>query len=138
MELNEFEIAVVKNDAPSIMRMLDDDPGLVNRAGYKGLPVIDLAVSRSNATVVEFLLERGAVINRVDDVFGSTPLHQTVARDRKEIVVLLLKLGADSALKDREGKTAYDLAVSLRRSELAEMLRVAADHTSQKTSNEMH
>jgi ankyrin repeat protein len=125
MELTEFERAVVENDLPVITRFLDDDPGLVNRAGYKDLPVIELAVSRSSAEVVEFLIHRGAVLNRCCGFSGATALHQAVARDRKETVAVLLRHGADLTLKDNEGFTAYDEAVALGRTEIAEMLRAA-------------
>lgn len=125
MVLTEFERAVVANDMPVITRFLDDDPGLVNRAGYKDLPVIELAVSRSSAEVVEFLIHRGAVFNMCVGISGATALHQAVARDRKETVAVLLRHGADLTLKDNEGSTAYDEAVALGRAEIAEMLRVA-------------
>ena len=125
MELTEFERAVVANDFPKITRILDDDPGLVNRAGYKDLPVIELAVSRSSVEVVEFLIHRGAVFNRCVGISGATALHQAVARDRKETVEVLLRHGADLTLKDNEGSTAYDEAVALGRTEITEMLRAA-------------
>lgn len=126
MVLNDFEKAVVRNDISAITQMLDDDPGLVNRAGYKNNPVIDLVVSRSSAEVVELLFQRGAVANRHGCIYGATALHQAVARDRKEIVSILLRHGADLTMKDNEGDSPYDFAVAIGRTEIAELLRSAA------------
>jgi ankyrin repeat protein len=72
---------------------------------------------------VELLIQRGADINMREDVYGSTPLLQVVARDRKEIAEILLRHGVDIAMKNNAGETAYDYAVALGRTEIAEMLR---------------
>jgi len=125
MELTEFERAIVANDLPKITRFLDDDPGLVNRADDKGRTPIDLAVSRSSDEVVEMMIQRGAVINKRESVYGSYPMLQAVARDRKEIVEILLCHGVDLALKDYKSVTAYEHAVDLGRTAIADMLRAA-------------
>jgi ankyrin repeat protein len=123
MILTDFDKALISNDIPGIVRMLDEDPAIVNQRDDKGRTPIDLAVSRSSPEVVELLIQRGADINMREDVYGSTPLLQVVARDRKEIAEILLRHGVDIAMKNNAGETAYDYAVALGRTEIAEMLR---------------
>jgi len=126
MILTDFDRALIANDIPGIVRMLDEDPVLVNQRDDKGRTPIDLAVSRSSCEVVELLIQRGANINTREDVYGSTPLLQVVARDRKEIAEILLRHGVDIAMKNNAGETAYSYAVALGRTEIAEMLRAAS------------
>jgi uncharacterized protein len=126
MELSKFDREMIANNISSINQMLDEDPGLVNRRDDKGRTPIDLAVSRSSPEVVELLIQRGADINKRDEVYGSTPLRQVVARDRKDIAEILLRHGVDIAMKNNAGETAYSFAVALGRTEIAEMLRSAS------------
>ena len=126
MILTDFYRALISNDIPVITRMLDEDSALVNQRDDKGRTPIDLAVSRSSTEVVEFLIQRGANINKHEDVYGSTPLLQVVARDRKEIAEILLRHGVDITMKNDAGETAYSFAVALGRTEIAEMLRSAS------------
>jgi ankyrin repeat protein len=123
MILTDFERALISNDIPGIVRMLDEKPALVNQRDDKGRTPIDLAVSRSSCEVVELLIRRGANINTREEVYGSTPLLQVVARDRKEIAEILLRHGVDITMKNNAGETAYSYAVAIGRTEIAEMLR---------------
>jgi hypothetical protein len=59
---------------------------------------------------VELLLDRGAPIDAPDTEAGATPLHYAASYDRGPTVELLLKRGADAALRNKAGKTALDLA----------------------------
>jgi len=129
MELSMFDREIIENNLSAINSMLDEDPALVNRRDDKGRSPIDLAVSRSSGEVVELLIQRGADINTREDVYGSSPLRQVVARDRKEIAEILLRHGVDVTSKNNVGETAYDYAVALGRTEIAEMLRAAASKT---------
>lgn len=57
------------------------------------------------------LIEAGAELEVVDQ-WGRTALHWAAAADRKDVVAMLLEAGADATPKEREGKTAHDLARS--------------------------
>lgn len=121
--MTKLDHALIANDIAEITRHLDAAPELVNRADSKGRTPIDLAVSRSNVEVVEFLIQRGAVINKREHLYGAFPLLQAVARKRKEIVELLLRYGADKTMADNEGVTAYALAETLDMTDIADVLR---------------
>ena len=58
--------------------------------------VVYYAVLSGNKTIVELLLNKGAVINTYSPETGKTALHLAVERESEEIVELLLKQGADS------------------------------------------
>jgi ankyrin repeat protein len=69
------------------------------------------AVDNENTDLVQFLLKKGAQINRRDaDEF--TALHQAVYKGNAEIVTLLLKNGAEVNAKDNLGRTPWDLTDS--------------------------
>lgn len=46
----------------------------------------------------------------VQDDDGMTPLHKAASESKIEVVEVLLKYGADKALKDKHGRTPKDLA----------------------------
>ncbi len=70
----------------------------------------DVPVSEGLATV-DHILGRGARLNEVDDR-GRTALMIAAELGRAEIVRLLLRNGARRDLKDKDGKTALDLAAN--------------------------
>lgn len=60
--------------------------------------------------VQQLLAERGADINRAEEMRGQTPLHIASERGDKEMVRLLLTLGADARIKDQDGQTPVQVA----------------------------
>ena len=54
------------------------------------------------------LLAAGANVDKQSDS-GNTPLILAANYDRIEVVKELLKAGANKKLKDKSGKTAYDM-----------------------------
>jgi ankyrin repeat protein len=102
--------AAWQDDAVSVTRMLDDDPGLLSSV-WKSDTLLTTAVWHGHVDVVRLLLERGAEINQADDSTGGTALHLAVARGHEEVVSLLLTSGADPSIKGYRGKTALMLAL---------------------------
>ena len=47
------------------------------------------------------------------DVLGKTPLHYAAANNQKQAAVWLLQHGADLSLRDAQGKTALDTALTV-------------------------
>jgi len=60
--------------------------------------------------MLRLLLDRGADVDRISTLFGSTVLHRSAERDRQDMVELLLDRGADVTIKDKYGNTALELA----------------------------
>ncbi|HLG58639.1 MAG TPA: ankyrin repeat domain-containing protein [Vicinamibacterales bacterium] len=73
-----------------------------------GVPLAD-AAERGNLAAVRSLIGQGIDVNatRVD---GTTALHAAVHADRLEVAELLLKAGANAAVRDRYGVTPLYLA----------------------------
>lgn len=84
-----------------------------------GVTALHHAVRFRNPAAVEALLRGGAAVSQTCKRSGSTPLHRaltttgapgTAGKDHeaREIVALLLKFGADPAIKNKMGKIAAD------------------------------
>ena len=73
--------------------------------------------------IITLLLDSGAEVNAVTHV-GTTPLMNAVEADNLPAVKLLLERGADPRIKNIQGKTAIDLAVSGgKKPEIIQMLK---------------
>ncbi|XP_076469157.1 uncharacterized protein LOC143299687 isoform X6 [Babylonia areolata] len=87
------------------------DPNAPNK---DGLYPIHVATNRENPAerhdLVESLLERGARVSQVDDKDGNTALHLCAMKDLGDTAEQLLGHHIDYTVKNKEGKTAYDIA----------------------------
>ena len=72
---------------------------------------IHLAAASNYLGALQELLERRPQDVNVKTNLGITPLMQAATEGHAEALTLLLKFGADPALKDHEGLTAKDVAV---------------------------
>jgi len=88
----------------------------VNTGGDHGQSPLYYAASY-NKDVIELLLARGANTN------AGPILHNAVARGDREIVRLFLAHGADTSVRDADGKTPLDLATDIGDTAMAELLR---------------
>ena len=79
------------------------------------------AASDGNIEVVKQHLEAGADVN-VKDTIGLTPLHMAAGDGRKEVAELLIAKGAEVNAKI-EGMTPLDIAIELKHTTTADLLR---------------
>jgi ankyrin repeat protein len=90
--------------ADANQRAGNDLTALMWAAGHSNdVPAPDALVT------LNLLLERGAALDAADNR-GRTALMTAATQGHAGIVARLLAAGADAALRDRQGKTARDLA----------------------------
>ena len=90
---------------------LVDEDANVCTANAKGETALYCACSEGHAEIVRLLLGRTFDCVDAAALSGTTPLMAASAIGRLDICALLTQSGADRALKNARGKTAYALAV---------------------------
>lgn len=85
---------------------------------------LHIAASRDHGSVVEVLLDAGAVLEARNRL-SNTPLHAAVLGDNKSVLQLLIKAGADVAAKNNSGETPLHLAVTRRMASMVKVLLAA-------------
>lgn len=75
----------------------------------KGATALMIAAGESHSTIVERLLDLGAIADIQDDE-GWTALHVAAYYNRASIALMLLQAGANPTIQDNVGQTASDWA----------------------------
>jgi ankyrin repeat protein len=123
---NLFLNAVKHGEAQTVRRLLAEDPSLVGLSHDDGSSPLALAARTGRLEVLRALLEAGAARRPEGDPAGPpTALMQAAAAGQAEAVSLLLRHGADPALRDRDGRTAADHAQEGGHDDLAARLAAA-------------
>ena len=95
----------------------------IHAADKNGVTALHHAVRFRSPAAVAVLLEHGAAVNQSCKRSGSTPLHRAVtssgapstagkAGEAQQIIEILLRYGADPAIRNKNGKTPADYARS--------------------------
>lgn len=102
----EIEIDVLEE-------LLDSDDININATDENGIPFLKLCVLNKHFEAIEALISAGADIDAVSGMKQTTALHEAVSLGvlGREAIEVLLEKDASTDIKDRKGKTAYDLAV---------------------------
>jgi ankyrin repeat protein len=94
----------------------------VNAPNQEGAAALHDAALAGKCAVAEVLLNHGAQIDARDRDQQATPLERAASWGRIDVVELLLARGANPLLKDKNGKTALDLAIANNQSEVVKVL----------------
>lgn len=81
-----------------------------------------IAAARSNAEAARLILEKNKSLVNKTNKLGETALMESVKFGYNDIAKILLKYGADTTMKNREGKSAADLAKSYHNHEALKLL----------------
>uniref|UniRef100_M3Y8V6 Ankyrin repeat domain 27 n=3 Tax=Mustela putorius furo TaxID=9669 RepID=M3Y8V6_MUSPF len=82
---------------------------LLNRSGLAHTPSFHLSLSPGQASLIDFLVSRGAVVNATD-YHGSAPLHLACQKGYQSATLLLLHYKASPEVQDNNGNTPLHLA----------------------------
>lgn len=120
-EIDAFVEAAGRGDISAVVSFLDKYPAAIDHENSGDVQVEDsghtalfLAAGTGQIEVVKLLLEKGADVNKQTN-YGWTPLITAVGRFTSghrdtDMADLLLENGADIDAKNKEGRTAVDLA----------------------------
>jgi len=95
------------------------DVGAENQVGETAL--FDTIIA-CNIPAAKMQLEKGAHLRHKNSL-GFTPLHSAALSQCPDIVKLFLQYGADKSIINREGLTAYELALKMKNARLAAELK---------------
>jgi ankyrin repeat protein len=115
--------AAGKGDVPTLRKILDENPDLVNSTpgNNHATPLHNACVSGQAGTVEE-LLRSGANINVQNDL-GFTPVHDAISKGSGAVLVILLNEKANWTLKNKMGQTPLMYALARKKTELVEILK---------------
>ena len=102
-------IAAQRGDEVTVAKLLEF--GANKEATNKnGNTVLIVAYMADQMDIVEQLLNKGANINTPNFKKGFTLLMIAVERKDTNVIEFLLKMGAETTMKDKDGRTAFDYA----------------------------
>ncbi|XP_028157492.1 palmitoyltransferase Hip14 isoform X2 [Ostrinia furnacalis] len=82
----------------------------VNQPDRETVTLLHWAAINNRREIIQYLLAAGAAVDAVGGELQSTPLHWATRQGHLEATVLLLRAGADPALRDAEGCACLHLA----------------------------
>jgi len=110
------------NDAIKILRLFLDKGANPINPHLGGTP-LHLAAKRNADYCLSVLVKEYGFDVDFQDVLGETPLMIAVKWKHIDSVQAILEMGANVEIVNRDGKTAYDIALELGYTEIAEMVR---------------
>lgn len=105
----KLEEIIFKSDLELFKSTVDTLDDINIQQEKYGWTLLHMAIRRDQREMVQYLLDKGADINKVDGV-GWTPLMEAIMDDMPELCKLLVDSGADKTIANKRGVTAPMLA----------------------------
>ncbi len=110
-----LQAGILNQDMYVIENALRYEPYSINYRGFGGFTALHMAVMRNNLSLITLLLNKGAIINSIDDN-GDTPLFLAVkCGSPLNIVEYLVRRGADVNAINNNDLTIADAALEYKR-----------------------
>ena len=107
---NKLHLAVVQEDFPEVLRILQTRRFCVNSQTHKGNTALHLAVLDGNMDVISLLVRAGADPNARNNE-GETPLHFAAQVGEVRAAMFLYQAGADLNSKDDDSLSPIEWAM---------------------------
>lgn len=115
--------AVINCGVEMVTLLLDNGADPNQLAAPDDFPALFHSVLMQKLELTKLLISRGAKVKQAGPN-GRTPLHVVGAMtDDEATAKFLIEKGADPLAKDKEGKTAFDLAVAAKHDKVAKVLQ---------------
>ncbi|XP_022786608.1 transient receptor potential cation channel subfamily A member 1-like [Stylophora pistillata] len=107
-----FHLACEMGSMPIVEYLVSKDPALcrITLVDFRGRTPLHMAAKRNHAHVVNFLLEKGAMVDPKSDE-RRTPLFMAAENGAYDVVTLLMERGADVTIRDTELRSVLHAAV---------------------------
>lgn len=111
-EKEKYMFYLVQNNNISGIRYLIIQGVNINILDEERTSPLHVACKESSIQTIEEIIFQGAMIN-IPDLVGWTPLHMACYYNRPDVVLLLLKSGANYQTRNRDKLSPKDLAINL-------------------------
>eukprot|EP00833_Pecoramyces_ruminatium_P014404 jgi/Orpsp1_1/1188436/evm.model.d7180000064838.2 len=113
---NLLMVYSLSNNMNIIKKLLNKNIGLLNQVNNKNENALIIATKLCNKDAVRVFIENNVNVNQ-QDYLGNTALYYAIEMNCKYIINALVYAHADMNLKNKEGKSALDLAKEVNNSE---------------------
>jgi len=112
-----FEHVVYRSNLELFITLVDELEDINIQDSSHGWTLLHITIRREESAMVEFLLKKGADIDKKDGV-GWTPLMEAIMDDKPALCKLLIDSGADKSIANDRDATAPMLAQKFGRSSM--------------------
>ncbi|KAJ9591792.1 hypothetical protein L9F63_001609, partial [Diploptera punctata] len=105
-----------------VANLLIDHGTAINARDEGGYTALSIAARKGRVKIVQLLLEKDVNIELSDFEYNRTPLMWAAEWGRLIVVELLLHEGANKKARDKDGNTAFSIAVQKERIQVTELL----------------
>lgn len=90
--------------------LVDNEGADVRKPDSENVTLLHWAAINNRTDIVQYLLIKGAIVDQRGGTLNGTPLHWAIRQGLLNMVILLMKYGADPVLEDNEGCAGIHMA----------------------------
>ncbi len=124
LEISALHTAAFENRVEKVRELIKAGVD-VNKIDARGFIPLHDAAMQGHTEIVKLLLIAGGAMDAQDAKEGYTPLMDAAREHHKKTVALLLAAGANTAIKNKYGETARDIAKNNHLKDIADLIDAA-------------